>query len=116
METKPNIEKQIDSVLESAKNIQPVDVPVGFTDRTMQRLTEEKKKNSSLYPALLRIAAIFILALVNIYTIDRIVNSPPQQQVSAPAGVNDLVSDYQVNDGTEITFEKTTSNEQPQAH
>ena len=100
MERKPGIEEQIDSVIGSAKKVNPVDVPVGFTDRAIQRLQEQRGKDASIMPALLKIAAILIIAVVNVYTIERIVNNPAQQaqEISAPATVNDLVSDYQVND------------------
>ena len=118
MERKQGIEEQIDSVLGSAKQVKPVDTPFGFTDRAMQRIREQENKDSAVLPAFLKIAAILILAIVNSYTIVRIVNSPPQQtqeiSVSAPANVNDLVSEYQANDFNEdILISNTVEHEQP---
>jgi hypothetical protein len=116
MERKHGIEEQIDSILESAKKVQPVEVPFGFADRAMQRLREQKQEVTSIWPAILKIAAVIILVVVNSYTVNYIINSPSQQpqEVSAPASVNDLVSDYQVSDiNDDILTPNTIEHEQP---
>jgi hypothetical protein len=118
MERKQNIEEQIDSILGSAKKIQQVDVPFGFVDKAVQKLRKQQEVETSAWPAILKIAAVVILVIVNSYTVSYIINSPSQetQEVIAPESdnINALVTEYQASDFNEdILTSNITKHEQP---
>ncbi|HTB07178.1 MAG TPA: hypothetical protein VK806_09520 [Bacteroidia bacterium] len=118
MERKQGIEDQIDSVLASARKINSVDAPSGFTERAMQRLNALNGIEFSIWPALLKIAAVVVLVVVNSYTAVYIINGPSQEQqeVIAPESdnINDLVTEYQASDFNEdILTPNNIEHEQP---
>ena len=105
METKTNIEEQINRAFESVKNTEPVELPFGFSDRVMNKLHEKPNNVRSIYSMspLLKVAAVFILILVNVFTLRLAFFSPqpvqnPTQYVTT---INDFVNDYQINDTNE---------------
>ena len=109
METKPNIEDQINAALQSAKNIQPVELPFGFSDKVVNKL-EAKDNVRKLYTVspLLKMAAMFIIILINIFTL-RLALSPQQTQSPAQyATIKDFVSEYQINN--DVNEELLTTN------
>jgi hypothetical protein len=111
-----DIEKQVEETLGLAKCINAVDVPDGFTDRTMQRISVAKTGSSFSATTFLKLAAVFVLICVNIYTIRYVITQPePQQNVTMSAAtMDDLVNDYQVTDiSNEWLNNKLVPNEQP---
>jgi hypothetical protein len=114
METNNNIEQEIENVLAAAKNVKPVDTPLLFTEKTMQRIhTEKHEQGFSLY-SVLKIAAVIVLVGLNVYTISRVLETPLQQSEPVKISMDDLVNDYQVTDvSNEWLNNKTMQNEQP---
>ena len=107
MERKHDIENLVSEALNSAKKINQVEVPAFFTDKTMNRIKAEKEHDYSFSPAgLLKIAAVLVLVIMNIYTIRYILNSS-KQETSVTATVSDLVNEYQPGDNSELTFDET---------
>lgn len=103
MERKHSIESRVNEALNSAKRINPVEAPAFFTDKTMNRLKAENERDYSFSSAgLLKIAAVLVLVIMNIYTIRYILNSSKQE-----TSVNDLVNEYQPSDNGELTFDET---------
>lgn len=126
METNNNIENTIESVLNVAKNIRPVEPPLLFTDKVMYRVSMENHPYSSPKTThktlsnnfLWKVAAILVLMAVNLYTLSHILESPVEQQEPVNVSINDLVNDYSVSDAnTDLSSvlmnDKTESNEQP---
>ena len=107
MENKSNIESKINEVLETARKVQQVETPAFFTDKTLQRLRIAKKEEKNFSKmSLLRVAAVIVLLVINVYTIQYILSSKQQNLASTnTTTVQDLVNDYQPNDRTELTFE-----------
>jgi hypothetical protein len=100
METKQDIEDQINRAIESVKNIQPVELPLGFSDRVIVKMHAQPARVRTMYAIspLLKIAAVFILILINVFTL-RLALSPQPMQTPAQYGtIKDFVNDYQVND------------------
>lgn len=102
METKPDIENQINKAFHSVKNLEPVELPFGFTDKVMNKLHAEKNNVRSLFALspMLKIAAMITIILVNIYTLNLELssNTPPPSTTAQYAGINDFVSYYAIND------------------
>jgi hypothetical protein len=116
METRDNIEKEVDKALTAMKNTNAVEVPSYYVERTMQRIGLAKPEYNSGRYAVLKVAAVIILICINAYTISRLVESPAQQpEVQTKVSIDDLVSDYQVTDisSTDWLNNKTNQNEQP---
>ncbi len=114
METNQNIEKAIESTLGAAKNINSVDVPAFYADRTMQRISAVKNEPFLSASVLLKAAAVLVLVCLNAYTIKYVFETPAQQTpVVATATIDDLVNDYQVADISNdwLNNNKTTSHE-----
>jgi hypothetical protein len=115
METKPDIEDQINAALQSAKNIQPVELPYGFSERVVSRL-QRKDNVRSLYTLspLLKVAAIFILILINVFTLRLALSPQPVQSPAQYVTIKDFVNEYQINDPNEelLTTANTTTHEQ----
>lgn len=116
METKQNIEDQINAALQSAKNIQQSELPYGFSDRLMNKM-QAKSNVRWMYTIspLLRIAAVFIIIIINVLTL-RLALSPQPAAVAQPyVTIKDFVKDYQINDGNEelLTSNNTPLHEQP---
>jgi len=109
MEQKPGIESKIHEVLNSVKSIKPVDVPIRFIDKTVNRLSDSvNEENRFSYGALLKIAAIVILLIANAYTIKFILNPKPESP-NVTVTVKDVVNEYQSADASELTFEENLS-------
>jgi hypothetical protein len=111
METKLNIEDQINKALDSIKNIEPVELPFGFSDKVMNKLNSEKNNVRSLYSfsPMLKVAAMITIVLVNVYTLKLALNSNTPLP-SAPAqytSINDFVNEYGINDAN---YELVTNN------
>jgi hypothetical protein len=107
MKRNTQIEHQVDEALNSAKRIQEVEAPAFFTDRTMNRIKSMHSGNHSFSSlAWLKIAAIIVLAVVNLYTIAHIFGGVGQE-INPPgqATIKDLVNEYQPSDSTEVTIE-----------
>jgi hypothetical protein len=98
METKHNIEKDIDDTIGVAKKIAPVEAPAYFTESTMQRIAVVSKESYLSAVSLLKAAAIVILICLNVYTIKYVFESPEPQIQTVTASIDDLVNDYQVAD------------------
>lgn len=111
MERKPDIETKINEALKSVKNVVPVEASAFFTDKTMQKLHTVERGYSLSYIGLLKIAAVIVLLIVNVYTIQYILNTKQDSVSSATVTVKDVVNEYQPNDGTELTFEDNPTNE-----
>jgi hypothetical protein len=102
METRTNIEDQINRAFNSVKNIEPVELPFGFSDKVMSRVHSERNNVRNLYsfPSLLKVAAMITIVLVNVYTLKLALSSntslptTPAQYTS----INDLVNEYGIND------------------
>ena len=112
MERRPDIESQIDEALNSAKKIQPVEVPAFFTDKTVNKLRASANEGYSFSVAgLLKIAAILVLVCVNIYTIKYVLSGSKQDSSQVTPTVRDIVNEYQPNDTIELTIETNINNE-----
>lgn len=101
METNPNIEDQISRAFESVKKSEPVELPDGFADKVMNKLHAKEKSVRSLYTIspLLKLAAMFILIIVNVITLRLALSPPPAQNPPQfVTTINDFVNDYQIND------------------
>jgi hypothetical protein len=100
METKPNIEDQVNRALESVKNIQPAELPFGFSDRVIVKLHAKPANVRSMYTIspILKVAAVFILILINIFTLRLALSPQPVQSPAQYVTIKDFVNDYQVND------------------
>ncbi|HTA83607.1 MAG TPA: hypothetical protein VK783_11750 [Bacteroidia bacterium] len=114
METDNNIEKDIERVLAAAKNVKPVDAPLLFTEKTMQRIGAERQASRVSTYALLKVAAVLLLIGLNVYTISRVLETPLQQPEQVKVSMDDLVKDYQVTDvSNDWLNNKIQQNEQP---
>lgn len=112
MERKQDIETRVNNTLESVRSIKPVDAPAFFTEKTVSKLRASKKSDYTFtYTGLLKIAAVIVLLIINVYTIQFILGSSKQDNVAenTTATVKDLVNDYQPNDSSELTFEERLS-------
>jgi hypothetical protein len=103
METKHNIEDQINAALQSARNILPVELPYGFSDKVMNRLHTKENNVRSVFTLspLVRIAALFILIIVNMFTLKLALSPQPVQNPAQFVTIKDFVNDYQINDTNE---------------
>jgi hypothetical protein len=108
MQAKPDIESKIKEALESAKRIKTVDAPAFFTDKTVNRLrASAAEKQTFSYTGILKIAAVIMLLLVNVYTIRYVLNSRQPEVIAVNnATIKDFVSEYQPSDANELTFEE----------
>jgi len=113
MERKMKIEEHVDVAMQSVKGMESSELPYGFSERVVGKLRLQNRNNvRSLYTfsPLLKIAAVFILILINMVTL-RLVMGTQQvvQNTSQPQFItlNDFVNDYQINDTNE---ELITSN------
>ncbi len=117
MESKPDIEEQVNAALQSARKIQPVELPFGFSDRIVNKLHTRHTNNvRSLYTLspVWRIAAMFVLIIVNLYTLKLALSAQPQQSPSQYATIKDFVKEYQIYDNNEeILTTNTPTHEQP---
>ena len=110
METKPNIEEQINAALESVKNIQPAELSYGFLERVVSKLKARPASNiRNIYvmPPLLKVAAMLILIIVNVFALRLIVSPQSTQNPAQYVTIRDFVNEYQINDTNE---ELLTSN------
>ncbi len=109
METKPSIEDQINAALDSAKNIQPSELPYGFSDKVINRLHAKENNVRPMFTLspLIRVAAIFILILINVFTLRSVLSPQPMQTPAQFATIKDFVNEYQINDSND---EVVTSN------
>jgi hypothetical protein len=100
METNPNIEDQINRALKSVNNIEPVELPFGFSDRVINRLHTQQNNVRSIYTIspLLKVAAVFVLILINIFTLRLALSPQPTQSPAQFVTIRDFVNDYQIND------------------
>lgn len=113
MESKTGIKEQVSKALNSSGKIGTVETPAFFTERTMQRLKASEKDNNR-FPsgAWLKMAAIVLLAVVNLYTIFYISGSSKQSsQAAMQATLKDFVNEYQPADSTIVTIENNLDNE-----
>jgi hypothetical protein len=103
METNPNIEDQINRALKSVKNIEPVELPYGFSDKVMNRLHAQSNNVRSMYAVspLLKVAAVFVLILINIFTLRLALSPQPTQSPSQYVTIKDFVNEYQINDAND---------------
>ena len=103
MEMKANIEDQINAALESAKKIQPVELPYGFPDKVMNRVhaKEDNVRPMFIISPLFKVAAIFILILINVFTLRQVLTPQPVQNPVQYGTIKDFVNEYQINDSNE---------------
>ncbi len=115
METNPNIEDQINRAFNSVKNTEPVELPFGFADKVMNKVYAKEDNVRNLYtmPAFLKVAAVFVLMLINIFTLRLALSSQPAQApVQYTTTINDFVNDYQLNDANvELVTANTPAHE-----
>lgn len=103
METNPNIKEQVNKALESVKNVQSIELPYDFADRVVSNLHTKENNATSLYTLspLLKVAAVVILIIVNMFTL-RLALSPQAAQSPAKyVTIKDFVNGYQINDTNE---------------
>jgi hypothetical protein len=116
MEMKPEIEDQIKATLQSAKSMSPSELPYGFSDRVMNKLQEKNNNVRSIYilSPLLRVAAVFILVVINVITLRLALSPQPAQSTVQYGTIKDFVNEYQINDaGEEVVITNTPTYEQP---
>lgn len=103
METKQNIEDSINRALNSVKNTEPVELPFGFSDRVMNKIHAKENNVRSLYTIspLLKVAAMLILILVNVFTLKLALSSQPTQSPTQYVTIKDFVNDYHIYDTSE---------------
>lgn len=103
METKSNIEDQINAALKSAKRIQSVELPDGFSEKVMNRLHQKDNNVRSIFSfsPLLRVAAIFILILINVFTLRLALSPQPTQNAAQYVTIKDFVNEYHISDVSE---------------
>lgn len=107
MTQKQDIESKIDQTLEVVKKISQVEAPAFFTEKTLNRLRNPKVQRFAFSGMpILKIAAIIVLLIVNVYTIQYIMGTNEESVTDSTITVKDLVNDYQPNDATELTFEQ----------
>lgn len=113
MDTKFGIDDQVNDALHGAGKVGRVESPPFFTDRTMQKIkSSEKESNRTFYGSILKIAAIIVLAMVNLYTIYYIAgNSKKESQIVQQATLKDFINEYQPTDSTVVTIENNLNNE-----
>jgi hypothetical protein len=114
METKTNIEDQINRALNSVKNTESVELPYGFSDKVMSKLHSKESKVRNLYSVspLLKWAAMFILILVNVFTLKLAFAPQPAQKQAQYITIKDFVNSYQINDsGDELVSINTPAHE-----
>jgi len=116
METKQDIEDQINRAFESVKNTEPIELPSGFSDKVLAKLHAQPTYIRSMYTIspLLKVAAIFILILVNIFTLRLALSPQPTTAPTQYVTIKDFVNDYQINDANEeLLTINTPPHEQP---
>src|ERR1700677_2192230 len=115
METNKNIEDQINRALNSVKNTEPVESPFDFADKVMNKVHSKEDNVRHLYsmPPFLKVAAVFVLMLINVFTLKLALSSQPAQApVQYSTTINDFVNDYQLNDANvELLTANTPSHE-----
>ncbi len=113
MKEKSAIEEQVDRCLKSIRNSSRVETPPFFAERTMRRMREQTNRNKRLgVGAILKIAAIIVLAVVNLYTIFYISGGSKQEMNGAnSAAAKEFVKEYQPNDSTVVTIENNLNDE-----
>ena len=116
MERKQEIEDQISAALQSAKNMEQAELPFGFSDKVLNKMRSKSRVrimyNFSPY---LRVAAVFVIIIVNVFTLRLFIESQPKQSPAQYVTIKDFVNDYQLSDGNEelITTNKVPGHEQP---
>jgi hypothetical protein len=115
METNPNIEDQINRAFNSVKNNNPVELSPDFSDRVIAKLHAKPDNVRRMYTIspLLKIAAVFVLILINIFTLRLALSPQPAQTPAQYVTIKDFVNDYQVNDAN---LELLTINNTPAKH
>jgi hypothetical protein len=100
METKPNTEDQVNRALQSIKKTEVVELPFGFSDRVINKLHAQPTNVRSMYTIspLLKMAAMFILIIANVFTLKLALSTQPVQSPPQYATIKDFVSQYQIND------------------
>lgn len=114
METNKSIEDKVNAALQSAKKIRPAELPYGFSDRVMSRLHQKDNnvRRIFVFSPLLKMAAMFILILVNVFTLRLALSPQPTQNPSQYVTIKDFVSQYQINDaGEEVATTNTPAHE-----
>lgn len=114
METKTDIEEQINKAFNSVRNTEPVELPHGFSDKVMNKLHSKESKVRSLYsvPPLLKWAAMFILIVVNVFTLKLAFAPQPVQKPAQYITIKDFVNGYRINDsGDELVSINTSTHE-----
>src|SRR5579863_10181288 len=103
MEMKPDIEEQIKATLQSAKGISPCELPYGFSDRVLNKLQENNNNVRNIYTLspLWRVAAVFILIVINVITLRLALSPQPAQSTVQYGTIKDFVNEYQINDAGE---------------
>jgi hypothetical protein len=100
MERKMNPADHVNEAFESIKSIQPSELPFGFSDRVVNNLHSQNYEDKSQFhfSPLLRMAAIFVLVLINIFALRLVINTQPAPGPSQYITIKDFVSEYQIND------------------
>lgn len=103
METKPDIEDLINKALNSVKNTEPVELPFGFSDKVMRKLQAKENNVRSLYSIspLLKVAAMLVIILINVFTLKLALSSQPAQSPTQYVTIKDFVNGYHINDSNE---------------
>ncbi len=115
MERKPDIEDQINATLAAAKNIPPSELPDGFSDRVMNRVSVRPVRSMYTISPLLKIAAVFIIIIINVFTL-RLALSPQPVQGTPYVTIKDFVNEYQINDANEEIVTTTYSTPAHEQH
>jgi hypothetical protein len=118
MERKTDIEDQINAALQSAKSIEPSDLPYGFSERVANRLHSQNnvRRLYNIAP-LLRVAAVFVIIIINVLTLRLTTDGQPKQTATQYVTLKDFVNEYQINDASEeLLTTNIPTHEQSEAH
>lgn len=115
METRPDIEEQINRAFNSVKNTESVELPFGFADKVMNKIHANERgrvRNMYTISPLLKVAAMVVLIVVNVFTIKLALNSgsQPAQSPAQYGTIKDFVNNYQMNDANEELLTVNTPN------
>ncbi len=118
MDRKQDIEDNINAALQAAGKIQPSELPNGFSERVANKLHAQNKVRMLYNIApLLRVAAVFVLIIINVFTLRLFTEGQPKQATAQYVTIKDFVNEYQINDGSEDLLTTNTSPyEQPKTH
>jgi hypothetical protein len=94
------MDKRIEEIINAAGKINKIDLPEGFTDKLILKISERNASHNYFTP-LLKAAVVLLLVSFNIYTLNSIIKSQVAKTQLRIITISDLTSDYQINDQNE---------------